>query len=77
MTDSNRVISARQQFLNSDGTVASQWFRFLEALASQSNINVQFTAQDALLLSSEGATDSVAQSKADDALLIALLNDGE
>lgn len=40
VTDSNRVIGARQPFLNADGTVATSWYRFLNDLVASANVPV-------------------------------------
>ncbi len=47
--NTNLIISARQPFLNPDGTVQAQWFRFLEAL-SQSTAGQQYTTADLFAL---------------------------
>ncbi len=71
----NFIISARQPFLNPDGTVSAVWFRFLEAL-SQIVGNPQFSTQDVLIAAetSDVTVDGAARLAADDALLLSWIN---
>ncbi len=74
--DQNKIIGARQPFLNADGTVATQWFRFLEALASASSSNTQLTPQDVLLfLTTDDSTDSTTQQRLKDVEILSWLGD--
>jgi len=75
MTDTNRIISAGQPFLNQDGTVANPWFRFLEALATASSANTQLTPQDVLLfLTTDDSTESTVQQRLKDTELLSWLS---
>jgi len=76
MTDQNKIIGARQPFLNADGTVSPPWFRFLEALASASSSNTQLTPQDVLLfLTTDDSTDSTTQQRLKDVEILSWLGD--
>ena len=75
MTDSNRIISARQPITQEDGRhVDPFWFRFFEALASQAS-NQQYSTQDVLLfLTGDDSTDSTVQQRLKDTELLSWLS---